>query len=419
MYYAKTAQKIREQILRFSGELSFGLPKPARRFVAEMIYGIQARQSVRLTEIGRALEERIPLRKTEYRLCRQLKRTGLWERLTQRLCRMAASRIEESTLLILDLTDISKKYARRMEYLAGVHDGSEDSVANGYWTVQVVGAEPGTRTLLPLYNRLYSQRSPEFRSENAEIEEAIETVSSLTEGRGVWVVDRGGDREKLLWYLAKNKRRFLVRLRGDRHLVFHGRKVTALEIAQACPMLYAETVVKEEKDYEKAFRIEFGCQSVTLPDRNVPLALVVVRGFGEEPLMLLTNLPLKKTRKSVWWAVESYITRWKIEETIRFIKQCYNLEDIRLLTYIRLQNMMALVMAVAYFTMAYLGLRAKLRVLAGHVLRAARRIFGIPEFRFYALADGIKEHLFGQKRGLLGPFSAHPPDSGQRVLFFP
>jgi hypothetical protein len=74
MHYAKTAAKLREQILRFSGELSSGLPKLARRFVAEMIYGIQARQSVHLTEIGRALEEPIPLRKTEYRLCRQLER---------------------------------------------------------------------------------------------------------------------------------------------------------------------------------------------------------------------------------------------------------------------------------------------------------------------------------------------------------
>jgi len=178
-------------------------------------------------------------------------------------------------------------------------------------------------------------------------------------------------------------------------------------------------VIKEEKDLEKVLRIEFGYRSVSLPDRDVLLALVVVKGFGQEPLMLLTNLPSKKTRKSLWWAVESYITRWKIEETIRFIKQCYQLEDIRLLTYIRLQNTMALVMAVAYFTMAYLGLRAKLRVLAGHVLRAARRIFGIPEFRFYALADGIKEHLFGQKRGIQDYFSAHTPDSGQRLLFFP
>jgi len=319
-------------------------------------------------------------------ICRQLKRKGLWETLTQALCRLAASRIQESTLLILDLTDVSKKSARRMEYLARVHDGSEDGLANGYWTLQVVGAELGKTTLFPLYNRLYSQRCPEFRSGNEKIEEAIETVSAQTQGRGVWVVDRGGDRGKLLWSLAKNKHRFLIRLRQDLHLICRGQQPSALEIAASCPTLYQETVVKEEEGQEKVLRIEFGFRTVFLPDRDVPLSLVVVKGFGQEPLMLVTNLPIRKTRKSLWRAVEAYITRWKIEETIRFIKQCYQLENIRLLTYIRLQKMMALVMAVAYFTMAYLGLRTKLRVLAGHVLRAVRRIFGIPEFRFYALA---------------------------------
>ena len=91
---------------------------------------------------------------------------------------------------------------------------------------------------------------------------------------------------------------------------------------------------------------------------------------------------------------------WRIEETIRFIKQSYQVEDIRLLTYVRLQNMMASLLAVAYFAMAYLGLRIKLRVLAGHVLKAAQRLFGIPDFRFYALADGIREILFGRQKGL-------------------
>jgi hypothetical protein len=419
MHYAKTAQKLREQILRFSGELSAGLPKPARRFIAEMVYGIQARQSVRLTEIGRALEERIPLRKTQYRLCRQLQRQGLWERLTTTLCRMAASRIQELTLLILDLSDLSKKYAKRMEYLARVHDGSEDGLANGYWTLQVIGAEPGKPTVLPLYNRLYSQRSPEFRSENQEIKEAIETISQWTQGRGVWVMDRGGDRDKLLGDMIHNGRRFLVRLRKDRHLIYQGRARAVLEIAQGCPMPYLESIIKEEGDKARSLRIEFGYRPVALPGYDDPLYLVVVRGFGEEPLMLLTNVALKRTRKSLWWAVESYMTRWTIEETIRFIKQSYQLEDIRLLTYIRLQNMMALVTAAAYFTMAYLSLRTKLRVLTGHVLQAARRLFGIPDFRFYALADGIKAHLFGQKRGLYGCFSTCDPATGQRWLFSP
>ena len=45
-------------------------------------------------------------------------------------------------------------------------------------------------------------------------------------------------------------------------------------------------------------------------------------------------------------------------------------------------------------------LRSKLEILAGHALRAAKRIFGIPNFRYYALADGIKDILSRSRRGL-------------------
>ena len=66
--------------------------------------------------------------------------------------------------------------------------------------------------------------------------------------------------------------------------------------------------------------------------------------------MVLTNLRVRLSRKSVWHVVTAYMTRWRIEETIRFIKQSYELEDVRLLSYRRLQNLMALVIAVVYFT---------------------------------------------------------------------
>jgi hypothetical protein len=38
--------------------------------------------------------------------------------------------------------------------------------------------------------------------------------------------------------------------------------------------------------------------------------------------------------------------------------------------------------------------------------------------RFFALADGIKVHLFGQKRGLQGCFTGNEPDTGQRWVPF-
>jgi len=158
---------------------------------------------------------------------------------------------------------------------------------------------------------------------------------------------------------------------------------------------------------------------VKLPGRKEQLYMVVIRGFGQDPMMLLTNIRVKKSRKVLWGIIESYMTRWRIEETIRFVKQSYNLEDIRLLSYRRLQNMMALVLALAYFTMVYLGIKTKLRVMARHVLRAARRLFGIPDFRFYALADGIRELLFGRQRGLEGFSQMLNTENMQMNLFDP
>jgi hypothetical protein len=419
MHYARIAHKLREQIVKFSGVLSSGLPKTARRFVTEMIFGIQARQSVRLTEIGRALEEKIALRKTEYRLCRQLEREELWDYLTDAVCRLAAPQIKETTLLVLDISDISKKYAKKMEYLGMVRDGSEKELASGYWTCQVVGTESEGTTILPVLNKLYSDVSPEWRGENRVMLEVIDTVSRHTGKRGIWVLDRGGDRGEILRPLLKRELHFLIRLRGDRHLVHRGIAQPVLDLASTCPMLSMERVVREEGTKEKVYFLEFGFRKVRLPGRSEDLYLVVVKGFGEKPLMLLTNVKITGSRKDLWRMVESYLMRWRIEETIRFIKQSYELEDIRLLTYVRLQNMMALVMAVAYFTMAYLGLKTKLRVLMRHLLRAAKRVFGIPEFRFYALADGIKEHLFARKWGFQGLNLYPKPDSGQRWLFSP
>ena len=73
------------------------------------------------------------------------------------------------------------------------------------------------------------------------------------------------------------------------------------------------------------------------------------------------------------------------------------------------------VLAAAYFAAVYLGKRAKLRPLARHVLRSARRIYGVNEFRFYAVADGIKQLLYGSNRGL-GPPVLQP---GAQFLLLP
>jgi hypothetical protein len=406
MNLAKVTGKLKEQIHVFSGKLSFGLPKVARRFVEESIYGIQTKQSVHLSEIARALNDKVSLIKIINRLSRQLCRADLWQKLSASLLKLAAKSVEADTLLILDLSDITKPYARGMEYLARVYNGSDGTLGDGYWTVNVAACETGGSEVVPLYCRLHSQLAPEYLGENLEVERAVKMVSDAVSGRGIWVIDRGADRRELFDYFLTEKRRFIIRLRGDRNMLYRGQTLLVREIAQRCSLPYTEVIIKEEKSVEKRFDISFGFCPVKLPDNPVPLCLVVVKGFGEEPIMLLTNLPLKKNRAMLSFVMESYITRWKIEETLRFVKQSYQLEDIRLLSYRRLQNMMALVLAVAFFATVYVGQRLKLETLSAVAMRLSRRIFGIPDFRFYAIAEGIKRLL---ERDDKGPGPPNPP----------
>ncbi len=60
-----------------------------------------------------------------------------------------------------------------------------------------------------------------------------------------------------------------------------------------------------------------------------------------------------------------------------------------MLGYRRLQNLLPLVTAAAYVAAVVLDAKAKLKVMAAYVFKAAKRFFGIPDFRYYAIADGL------------------------------
>lgn len=384
-----------------------------------MLYGIQARGSVRLSEVARGLEEKASLKKVIERLSRNLARRGLAEGIGEAVLREGAGKVGQDTLLIVDPTDITKKYAKKMECLGRVRDGSDKVLGMGYWVNTVVGAEVGGSEITPLVHKLYSQRAKDFVSENQEMIDAVRKVYGATDGRGIFVFDRGGDRKELYdELLADPGRRFIVRQRGDRHLLYRGKGVEALSLAQSGKTPYGETVLKEEDGKEKPYFLHFGFRPVRLlrhPRRK--LWLVVVKGFGQQPLMLLTTEPMRPCRETLWWIVAAYMTRWKIEETIRFIKQSYDLEDVRVLSYRRLQAIAALVLAASYFAAVYLGSSAKLQILALHLLQGAKRLFGIPDFRYYALADGIKEVLSRTAKGILSVKIPSSSDLCQFPLF--
>jgi hypothetical protein len=410
MHDSKIRSRLKAQLTKFSSEFCEGLTKPLAGFVAQMLFGIQSSQDVKLSNIARSLQEEISLIRTEKRLSRNLKNTELEKELTPQLVRMGSPRVQPNTVLALDLSDIRKEYAQKMEHLATVRDGSTGELHLGYWLCDVTGAEVNSSEIVPLYQKLFSVEAKDFTSENAEILEAVDLIRAQTQGRGIWAIDRGGDRKRLLEPLLDRGERFVIRSTGKR-TVIDRRKLqgSVAEVAGRCRLSHQARIIKIQDGQEKAYDLRYGAEPIRLPGRAEQLWLVVIDGFGEVPLMLLTDLPVTaKDSQSLWWVVQIYLTRWKIEETFRFIKQSYNLEDVRVMKYQRLKNLVILVTAVAYFAATFLGQQMKLRILCEKLLIISQRFFGIPPFRFYALADGF--------RRILSQGTFRPPEMPPRSL---
>jgi hypothetical protein len=315
---------------------------------------------------------------------------------------MGSSRIQPNTVFALDMSDVRKEYVQKMENLAMVRDGSTGELHQGYWLCDVTGAEVNGSEIVPLYQKLYSAEAKDFTSENAEVLAAVGLIREHTQGRGIWAIDRGGDRKRLLEPLLDRGERFVIRSTGKR-TVIDLRKLqgSVAEVAGRCRLRHQARIIKIQDGKEKVYDLRYGAEPIRLPGRAEQLWLVVIAGFGEAPLMLLTNVPIgAKDSQSLWWIVQIYLTRWKIEETFRFIKQSYNLEDSRVMKYQRLKNLVILVTTVAYFVATFLGQQMKFRILCQKSMIISQRFFGVPPFRFYALADGIRRIL---SQGTLSP----------------
>jgi hypothetical protein len=291
-------------------------------------------------------------------------------------------------------------------------------LADGFWVCNVIGAELDHNGIIPLYQHLYSAQAPDFVSENDEILRSVDMISEHIGSLGIWVMDRGGDRSNLIEPLLDRKKRFLIRLVGDRHLIFARRATLVSHLAQDCPCRYEKTIVKKDGNQEKLYHLAFGFRKVLFPGYDEQLYLLVVRGLGKEPLMLLSNVALTRSQKLLWKMIRRYFRRWAIEDTIRFWKQSYDVENIRVLGYTSLQNAMALVSAVSYFAAIVLDIGSKLQLTAAYVLKSAKRVFGIPEFRYYAIADGLKAIFTKHPGKPYRLFSTKgPPHSPQLQLF--
>lgn len=400
---SKLAGKLKAQIKRFSKHLTQDLTKPQRRFISEMLYGIQASKDVKISNISRSLNELIPLIKTENRLCRNLSSADFSCYLNEKLGEQASQILTDDVVLAADLGDICKPFAKKMEYLALVYDGSEKKVRKGYSLCQIVAAHPDSDHIVPVYGDLFSTEAEGFLSQNITFREAIFSAWETSHRRGIVAIDRGGDRRELLVPLLDSGVRFVIRMRGDRKVLLNGEELIPMsEVAKTCLLDTHRAVTISRDEKLKAFNLRVGFVPVRLRERpDQWVNLVVIEGFGERPLLLLTNVSASARDSFGSCILDIYLTRWKCEETYRFLKQSYQLEDVRVRGYNALKNIYALVNLVMFFLCVVIGSRQKMRVVYTSLCEQARRFFEVGPFFHYALADGIYRLLFRSRTGLL------------------
>ena len=303
--------------------------------------------------------------------------------------------IKDDTPIILDLSDIAKPFAKKMDYLATVRDGSSGQLVNGYWLVELY-ASLSHKNPVPVLLEPFSHEEPYSPGQNPVVLNAVHKIFELTNKRGVLVVDRGFDGWAMFEDWLDNKYRFVARLVGNRHLLrFYGGSeqwlpIRADQLADRTPT--GHRFHKLIKRHGKAtLRItQIGWVKVRLPGRDEDLTLIVSRLAGvDKPMMLLTNLPVEnpKDAKAV---LRFYIRRWECEEGIRFLKCQVNLERIRTFRWSAICRLVLLSVLV----MIYLGwLVEEHPYICNRLAYLSQPLPDKPDFLAYRMLTGLAEAI--------------------------
>ena len=127
--YNRLAGKLKEDLTGFSEKISKGMKYPAKKFILQMVYGILESNTVHLSEIARSLEEKTSLKKTMDRLSRNLSLFNGKENITKNYTKLVKKESnEKSSVIIIDNSDITKTYSKKMEALSDVRDGSTGGI---------------------------------------------------------------------------------------------------------------------------------------------------------------------------------------------------------------------------------------------------------------------------------------------------
>ena len=306
--------------MNFSKKISKGLSKSKEKFVSDMIYGIEKSGSILFSNVARALDEPIKLKNAIERLCdncNSLSETE-FKTIKDNYMDIAISKLpDDEIILIEDDSDVNKEYSKKLEDLCTVRDAScqKETYVNGYHVCEVVGLSKNEKQPISLYSKIYSTESNGFLSCNDETKKSEKYVVDKIRkvkpnAKIIDVKDRGYDAYELFKDTLDNGIPFVVRMDGNRKMLFKGKQRLVSEVAASRKgKIHTKLMYKGENIdcYISYTRVQFP----KLKEKDLTLVIVYRTDEESDPMYLLTDMDIKskddaeKNRQNIYVKMEN------------------------------------------------------------------------------------------------------------------
>lgn len=341
--YTTETYQMKRDILKFANKISNGTRKPIIKLTQDIMYGISRSKNCLLSEIARDLKEDIKLINTIDRLSNRLSYIEDEEivKIKNNYYYEVMKFLPEEYVIVLnDNTDLNKEYSKKLEDLCVVRDASSQTerYVNGYSVCEYVALTEKEKSPISLYSKIYSTTSADFKSENEETikgEDKVKEILNKYNIKPIFIRDRGYDANVFFEKDIREDNKFATRLKGNRYLLFKGKKRLVEEVANDRKGKITTKLIYHGEN--KQCSISY--TRVQLPTcKGIDVTLVTIHGLSDEgPMMLLTNLEVNN-KETAEYIVRLYFLRWRIEEYFNLKKE-YNWENSLLRTLESMNNL--------------------------------------------------------------------------------
>lgn len=368
-----------------------------KKIVPQVVCGILKAKNVILAEIGRKVKRKDQKIKTIENILSRHLNSKSWneEELEEAYLRDKCKDIREDTLIIIDSSERIKPYGEKMEDLSYVRDGSKKEIKPGYWTFEAISLNGDEMKYL--FSELFAVDHEGCPSFPGKIQNNVEKIIKYSEGRGIYLYDRGYDSNDTFKLHQEREKpvKCLVRVIGNREILdLEGKSLGIVEdYAKKFHMRGCLTAIKNKAGRKKQIYVDFDFLKVKLPNVEGEFALVISK-FNEEYTYLLTNIEVENLRDAEK-IIRHYAKRWDVEDVIRLIKQETLVEKFLVRGYKAIKRLNFFAFLACAFILEQSNLSDSFLKWIQDFAECFKKDV---EFIYYRLFDGIRK-FFNEMRG--------------------